>query len=55
MKIGSVTPHFLVKSGVQLRIFNAKLDTNPQITKRKDLFLNKQSKKISTKVEYQNL
>ena len=33
MKIGSATPYFIVKSGVQLRIFNAKLDTNPQICK----------------------
>ena len=33
MKIGSTTPHFLIKSGVQLRIFNAKLETISLISK----------------------
>lgn len=39
MKIGSTTPHFLIKSGVQLRIFNAKLETISLTTKNNHWFL----------------
>ena len=39
MKIGSTTPYFLIKSGVQLRIFNAKLDTNSLISKQMAIFV----------------
>ena len=38
VKIGSTTPHFPVKSGVQLRIFNKKLEINLQITKNRPRF-----------------